>query len=92
MDSKLKTNNSNSAHNKDAEEELMEEISSLIRSRRQELGISQDQLENIAFGINSKSKWTYRIENGHRKGMTIKTLSKVFKVLKIEIKFNLLEV
>ena len=85
-------NNSYTAHNKEAEEELMDEIATLIRSRRQELGISQDQLELMAFGINSKSKWVSRTENGHRKGMTIKTLSKVMKVLKVEVKFKLLDV
>ncbi|RBP34219.1 helix-turn-helix protein [Oceanihabitans sediminis] len=76
------------AHNSEVEELLMETVSGLIRSRRKELGISQEQVEYMAFGVNSKSKWVSRIENGKRKGMTLKTLAKVLHTLKVDIKFE----
>ena len=79
-------------HNTEAEEVLMSRISELIRSRRTELGISQNQLELMAFGTRSKSKWVSSLENGYRKGMTIKTLSKVMHVLKVDIEFNPIEI
>ncbi len=46
----------------------------------------------MAFGTRSKSKWVSSLENGYRKGMTIKTLSKVMHVLKVDIEFNPIEI
>lgn len=66
---------------KESEGELVQKVASLIRSRREELNISQSLLSEMT-GI--QRAYVSRLENGRRPGLTFGIVAKLFTALNIK--------
>ena len=71
------------------EETFTQQILNIIRTRRQELGISQKALAEIIGRDTSGAQWIGKIENGKRSKLPIQTVFIIMKALRINIKFEL---
>ena len=67
---------------------MMQEIAVLIRQRRLELGLSQKDLSELAFGTSNNKAWVSNIETGVRTNLTAKMLFKVLSTLGIKIQYT----
>lgn len=66
---------------------MMQDIAVLIRQRRLELGLSQKDLSELAFGTSNNKAWVSNIETGVRTNLTAKMLFKVLYTLGVKIQY-----
>ena len=75
-------------NNEQFSDRMMQEIAILIRQRRLELGLSQKDLSELAFGTSNNKAWVSNIETGVRANLTAKMLFKVLSTLRIKIEYS----
>jgi ribosome-binding protein aMBF1 (putative translation factor) len=75
--------------NIEAEADLMEEIRTVCKDRRTQLGLSQEDLAYLITGKEGRHSYINRIENGVTKGLNVRSLSRLLKALRIEMKLTL---
>jgi len=69
-------------YNIEAEEDLMNVIASFIKDRRNELGMTQQELSYLA---NVNRAHIASIETGFRSNVTVKYLAKIIKALNLQL-------
>lgn len=67
------------------DQDFLDKISTLIRERRLELGLSQYDMSSLVFGHRKKHSYFSELETGKRQGMTLTTFFKIMTVLRIKI-------
>lgn len=74
------------------EDDLINEIIAICKPRRLELGLTQEALSYLMTGKIKNHSYVNKLENGIYTGLTVNSMSKLLKALKVDVHFTYKEI